>query len=173
MRRQPVIPVVLLAVIAALFVIFTSAELPALVGSHFNFRGEPDDWMTRENYVASMVIFVLVYPGLMMLAFTWLPQRFPSWVNIPQRDFWLAPERREESLQYLAAHGCWFSCLLLLLLIGVHYAIVVSHRTHPPALPLPLFLSILGSFGVALAVWTVKLVRRFQKPAANLSNVSE
>lgn len=165
MRRQPIIPVALLAVIAALFVIFTSAELPALVGSHFNFKGEADDWMTRGNYVALMVVFVLVYPALMTLAFTWFPAKFPRLINIPQRDYWLAPERRDESLGFLAFHGCWFSCMLLLLLIGVHYAIVVSHRTQPPTLPLPLFFSMLGGFGVALIVWTVKLVRRFPKTA--------
>ncbi|MBM4263573.1 MAG: DUF1648 domain-containing protein [Deltaproteobacteria bacterium] len=164
MRQQPTILVVVLAVLAALFVIFTSAQLPAVVASHFNFSGNPDAWMKRENYVAFMVIFILVYPALMTLAFIWLPRKFPALVNIPRRDYWLAPERREESLKYLANHGCWFSCLLLLTLAGVHYALVVGHRTQPPALPLPLFFAVLGCLGVGVIVWTIKLLRRFPKP---------
>lgn len=163
MRQQPIVLVAFLAVLAALFVIFTSAELPALVGSHFNFRGDPDGWMARESYVVLMVVFVLAYPALMTLAFSWLPQKFPSWVNIPQRDYWLAPERRADSLKFLATHGCWFSCILLLTLAGVHYAVVVGHRTQPPELPLPLFFTVLGGFAIGLIVWTIKLVRRFPK----------
>lgn len=167
MHQPPIIFVAIIAVIAALFVIFTAVELPSQVASHFNFRGNPDDWMARENYVALMVVFVLAYPALMTLAFTWLPRKFPSLVNIPRRDYWLAPERRDESLKFLASHGCWFSCMLLLTIAGVHYAIVVGHRTQPPELPLPLFFSVLGCLGAGLIVWTLKLVRRFPKPAAS------
>lgn len=168
MRQEPILWVVMLAIMAALFVIVTSAQLPSVVGAHFNFRGDSDGWLARENYLALMVIFVLAYPALMTLAFTWLPRKYPSLVNIPHRDYWLAPERRDDSLKYLATQGCWFSCLLLLTVAGVHYVIVVGHWTQPPTLPLRLFFSLLGGFGVALIIWTIKFLRRFAKPAASV-----
>ena len=164
MRQRPVILLVALAVVAALFVIFTARELPPEVGSHFAGGGEPDDWMPRESYVTLMVLFILVYPAFMLLAFNWLPRRWTHLVNIPHRDYWLAPERKEESLKFLASHGWWFCCLLIPTVAGVHYAIVVGHRSQPPELSLPLFLTVLGCFGAGLTVWGIKLFQRFHKP---------
>ena len=168
MNQRPLILVVALAVLAALFVILTSQELPAEVGSHFAASGDPDDWMTRENYVAFMVTFILVYPALMLLAFNWLPRRWPYLVNIPHCDYWLAPERKEESLKFLSTHGYWFSCLLIPTIAGVHYAIVIGHRSQPPELPLPIFFTVLGCFGAGLIVWGIKLFQRFHKPDPQL-----
>jgi hypothetical protein len=33
-------------------------------------------------------------------------------VNLPNRDFWLAPTQREASLAFLAAHGAALGCLM-------------------------------------------------------------
>jgi len=161
-RERALIAVVLVAIGAALFVIFTSGELPDAVAAHFNLAGEPDRWTSHQSYVALFVGFLFVYPALMVLAFTWLPKHWPHLVNIPNRDYWFEPERREASLEYLAHHGCWFSIILLVLIAAIHYTILVAHQTQPVTLPMPLFSTVLGCFVLAVTIWTVQLFQHFR-----------
>ena len=155
---------VLVAIVAALFVIFTSGELPDQVAAHFNLAGEPDRWTSHQSYVALFVGFLLVYPALMVLAFSWLPKKWPHLINIPNRNYWFEAERRERTLGYLAERGCWFSILLLVLIAALHYTIVLAHRSRPAALPLPLFFAVLGCFVAGVIIWTAQLFRRFRRP---------
>ncbi len=164
MRPRPFILFVLLALIGTIFVLLTIEQLPERVVSHFGSDADPDGWMTRGSYLGFMMSFLLVYPVLIAFLIGFLPRVKPEWVNLPNRDYWLAPERREESLKFLSAQGYWFGCLLLLLVVGVHCAILAANRSHPPELPLSIFVPVLAGFLVGFSVWLVVLFRRFRKP---------
>jgi Protein of unknown function (DUF1648) len=153
-----------LALMGTLFVLFTIGELPERVASHFGSDDDPDGWMTRNGYLFFILSFVLVYPVLIGFLIGFLPRVRPEWVNFPNRDYWLAPERRDDSLEFLSAHGYWFSCLLLVLVVGIHWAVLVANGSDPPTLPIRIFAPLLTGFIVGFIVWLIVIFRRFRKP---------
>lgn len=163
--RNPatVLALMYLALVVALMT--TAGELPARVASHFDFSGQADGWMRRPAYLLVTIGFGIVFPlmlPVLLSALRWIPT---SAVNLPNRDYWLAPERAGETLAYLVRHALWLSCWQVGLVIALHLLTVDANRQEPPRLAgsiwilLPLFLG-----GVAIWAWT--LVRHFTREPA-------
>ena len=152
-----------LTVFAVVFVIYTTGYLPDTVATHFDGMNRANGWMSRQGYLLFTLGFVIGIPALIGFSVGALPRRFPQWTNVPNRDYWFAPERREESLRYLNAHGKRLGCLIVMMMLGIHYTILVANHTRPPTLPLSTFTSILIGFSLALVWWIVRLYRRFPK----------
>ena len=94
-----------------------------------------------------------------------MTRRFPRLVNLPHRDYWLAPERREAALAALAGFGWVFACLVTLFVAGMHWAILDAHASVPPRLAEPYVHLLLGASFVALVAWIIALYLRFRGPA--------
>ena len=164
MRPRSLLVLGVLALTGALFVLLTIGEFPERVASHFGPDDDPDSWMMRNSYLLFILSFLLVYPALIGFLIGFLPRVKPEWVNFPNRDYWLAPERRKESLEFLSAHGYWFGCLLLVLVAGIHWVLLVANRSEPPALPLEIFVPLVAGFVAGFVIWLVVIFRRFRKP---------
>lgn len=148
----------------AAFVLATTSGLPDPVGTHFGPRGGADGWMTRDGYRLYMLAFVLLFVPFIVAMVGILPRVFPRAVNLPHRDYWLAPERREATFAFLAGHACGFGVLTLALLAGVHWLLLDANRASPPQLATAPFVALLATFFVLLAVWMTALFRRFRRP---------
>lgn len=84
-------------------------ELPPQMASHFNVRGNPDGFMPRESFFTflallggGVTVLLLLVPALLRI----MPV---GCINLPHRDYWLAPERRVESLGYIAIWFGWIA----------------------------------------------------------------
>jgi uncharacterized membrane protein len=154
-----------LIVFTCVFIVYTSQILPDRVATHFSAGYEADGWMTRAGYVSFMLAFTVGMAGLLVFTTGVLPGKFPHWTNVPNRDYWLAPARRAESLGYLAAHGKRLAYLVVMMMLGMHYTVLIANQTQPPRLPGSVFTSILISFALALLWWIVRLYRRFPRPS--------
>ncbi len=152
-----------LTVFAAAFIIYTTQFLPDPVATHFGAESRANGWMGRSNYLLFMLSFTVGLSAFVSFCVGTLPRKFPDWTNVPNRDYWLAAARREESLRYLSVHGKRLGCLIVMMMLGMHYTILVANHTRPPTLPLPIFSSILIGFSLALILWVVRLYRRFPK----------
>ena len=97
-----------------------------------------------------------------MIAF--LPRVRPEAINIPHREYWLAPARRQQTIDALSASGAWFGALLTLFIAGVHYVVMEANRVTPPELPRGMFFALLTTFVVVLAFWIVSFYLRFRNP---------
>lgn len=85
--------------------VWSGSQLPERVATHFNGSGEPNGWMSRSAHQEFMLIFGLAFPMVIVLlcyASRFLPRGL---VNIPHREYWLAPERRAETSNYLLGHS--------------------------------------------------------------------
>jgi hypothetical protein len=156
----------LLAAGAAAFVWSTLGHLPERVATHFGASNLPNGWMTRDFYLGFMLVFMVALPLAVTALIGVIPRVAPGSTNLPNRDYWLAPERRADSLLYLRSHGGWLGCILVGLGAGIHGVLLVANRSQPPLLPLPLFLVLMGGFLLAIALWVVALYRRFPRPDA-------
>lgn len=164
MRRSLFAVFLAALVVAAAFIAATSSALPARVASHFARGGEANGWMPRESYVAFILSFALGVPLLVATLVAWLPRAFPGAVNLPNRAYWLAPERREQTLASLAAFAWSFGAALALLLAGVHWTVVAANARTPPRLEDAAVGALLAAFAITLAVWLLAWYLRFRRP---------
>ncbi|HEX9454851.1 MAG TPA: DUF1648 domain-containing protein [Candidatus Binatia bacterium] len=163
-RENPagaLVSLICLTVFAVVFVIYTTRYLPDTVATHFGAGNQANGWMSREGYLFFILSFMIGISMLVSFVVGSLPRKFPQWTNVPNRDYWLSTERREESLRYLNAHGKRLGCLIVMMMLGMHYTILIANHLRPPALPLSTFTAILLGFSVALIWWIVRLYRRF------------
>jgi len=124
-------------VFSVTFVIYTSYFLPSKVATHFNVSNEPDGWMTRNAYLLMILILLITIPIIISVGISVLSQKFPHLLNVPNGDYWLAPPRLNESLDFLAAHGHRLGRLIIVLTTGLHYVVLVAHRAEPiPVVPI-------------------------------------
>lgn len=147
----------------AAFVWWTSRALPETVASHFAQSGAADGFSARADYVATMMVMVVLVPLLPAL----LPGsllRGGAGLNIPNRGYWLAPERRDATLSFVRVHGLWLAGALALFLGYVHWLTVLANAQKPPALSSGGFYAGLGLFLGMTAVWVWVLFARFRAP---------
>jgi serine/threonine-protein kinase len=157
------VSIVCLVSFAIAFVIYTGLYLPETVATHFGVDNQPNGGMTRSGYLIFMVSFMVGVPTIVSLAVGTLPRQFPDWTNVPNRAYWLAPERRADSLRFLSAHGKRLGSLVLMLMLGMHYTVLIANHRNPPMLPVATFSSVILGFALALVWWIVRLYRRFGK----------
>jgi len=152
-----------LALLCAAQIAYYAPKLPDQVASHFRFDGTPDGYSSR------MAFFVLyaVLMGFLLLCFlggAWLLRRIPpSLINLPKKDYWLAPERRQETFAYLDR---WLIILggatVLFMLVLFQYIIMANLRGEGARMEHDLWVPLIAYLGFT-AVMTVHLFLRFVK----------
>ena len=153
----------LIAVLAAVFVWLTSRGLPSVVASHFDAAGVANGFMTRNFYAWFMLAFVVGLPLLLSLLPNLVFRSEKIRINLPNREYWLAPERRRETHDFLCRHNSRFGVLLTLFLCYVHWLVLRANAVAPPRLPSMPFIIGLALFGVLSVVWVAALLVRFRK----------
>jgi hypothetical protein len=113
-----------------------------------------------------MLFFGAALPVFILGLFAFVRRAHGWGLNIPHRDYWLATERREQTLAFVQRQGYWLAGLLIVFLAAVHYSIVAANTHAPVALPMGQFGGIVGGFLLAIAAWSVVVLGRFfRRPA--------
>jgi uncharacterized membrane protein len=132
---------------------------PSVVASHFDAAGRPNAWSSRDAFFGLQVAVTLGVAAL----FIGIPRLVRSTparlINLPNKSFWLAPERREETMDRLASFFDAFASATVLLLLAVFE--LASRASRGGNLSSSYFLPVLASYLVFSAVWTVALIRAF------------
>ena len=157
----------LFGIVAGGFLAFvggTTGALPDPVASHFNATGQADGWMGRTGYVLFMSAMGVGLP-VFIVGLMYLIPFFPTWmVNLPHKNYWLSPEQRPGTVEYLVAHSFWLACLMIYLMAGAHYLTILANRSVPVQLPGTAFAVLMAGFLAGMAVWVIALLRRFRRP---------
>lgn len=165
MRKFPVVLLAMLLSGAAALILFLTQQLPEPVAVHFDASGHPNGFTTREGCRDFMLLSTLGAPLLISIATALVPRLLPaSMINIPHREYWLAPERARESLAFLSEQGVWFGCILVLFLADVDLMLVKANDVSPPAFPSSAFIATLLLFFCAVALWAMRMFKRFRRP---------
>lgn len=137
--------------------------LPEQVAIHFNIAGEPDGWAskwTNALFFCGMFLFLnLVYGGLPSLL-----KKIPiGLINIPNRDYWFAPARKESSLKTVGAFLSELAIFTNIFIAGIQLILFYSNRTGKPAPSVALF-TLVGAMLLFVILWVIHLVRAFKLP---------
>lgn len=151
----------LVLVVAAGFIWFTSGDLPPVVASHFASGGAANGFMGRGTYTAFMVAVVVAVPALIGFSGQLIRLLPLQWINLPNKQYWLAPQRRAATVDSLSSLTVPFALALVVFLSFVHWLVVQANAVHPARLPEGSLFVGLAVFGVAAVLWVVVLFRRF------------
>jgi len=152
----------LLVVAAALHMLYYYPLLPERVASHFDGSGRPNGWSGKAAFFAiyaGAVLLMVVIQTATRLSST----RWPiSLINLPNKDYWLSPERRAESVAVLMKYmtGFW-SATLLFLMTTMHLAIRVNLGWSKGLGDW--FFVLLGGYILFTIARTISLIRRFSR----------
>ena len=142
-------------------IVFYYPNLPEIVASHFNGLGEPDGFMSKQNFLIFEGVILLI----IIFEFTLLPfiiKKMPnSLINLPNKDYWLASERREATFSIFGNYFEWFSIALLSLFIAVNHLVFQANLTKQNLSRTTMWL-VLGAFLAFTIVWLIKFIRRFR-----------
>jgi uncharacterized membrane protein len=163
--KKPTIPLIAWITVCLLSIaqaMYYYPQLPARVASHFGMDGRPDAWSSREDFL----IFYCVMVGIVIVVFTVLPYLAAiipmSWVNLPNKEYWFAPEREEDTRRFLRYYPMWFGSATMLLVIDLMRQAFLVNIGTAKSLGHPTFsLALYIGFSV---IWVIGLVIRFLKP---------
>jgi uncharacterized membrane protein len=153
-----------LLLFAILFVTGTASELPPMVASHFDAGGQPNAFMTRGSYIRFVLCLCVGLPVLIVAILTVVYSRARE-LKLPNREYWMAPQRIDRTRSFLVAHAVWFGSLLVVLSCCIHWLELGANRQQPPHLPNQLFAACMIAFLIAMAAWIAALMFAFRRPA--------
>jgi len=164
LRFTPKIAFVLASVVLIGHVVFHYADLPQTLAVHFDARGRPNGFASREAFLL-MNIGIAAFFALMFWGVGFVQRLSPRFVNLPHKDYWLSPARREASMAFITNWARWLFALAMALNVLVMGSVLHANLKTPVEIgPWPHYLA--GAFLVVLAGMTLWLLRRFPRPPA-------
>ena len=141
--------------------------LPELVPSHFNAAGQPDAWTAKTTFLLTNLIFVIGMAAL-FTGVTSLVKKLPNaWINMPNKGYWLAPERRDATMDALQRQMEWLGAATLALLVGITQLTIEAAMT-AQSLNNRAFWILSGGYFLIVTFWLVRFglwaYRRSPKP---------
>ena len=140
--------------------------LPERVAIHFGLGGLPDSWAPNLNSTLLMLgvhalVFVSLYFSPKLLAT--IPSR---WISLPNRNYWLAPERRSEAVAKFSQLMWQFGTAVFLFMLLAGVLTMRANLSKPVRLEEGVLLIGLAIFLAYTAYWTIALLRAFRIPSS-------
>ncbi len=147
--------IILLVLLAALQSVHYAPLLPDPMPTHFGDAGQPDESTPKTQYllinfaaILGMAILFLVLPRAI--------RKIPNdWINMPRKDYWLAPEKRTETMNALQRQMEWLGAATIALLIGITQLTILAALSSGP-LDSQALLLLFILYGLYAAIWTVR-----------------
>src|SRR5262249_50620915 len=162
--RLPSSIFVTLGLLAAAQYAYYAPQLPEIIGSQFAGSGSPNAWQTKAIFFTTELLIVVLAAVIGFGVPRIIASMPVSLINLPNKNFWLAPEHREETMSYLQMHMAWFACALLGFLLFVMKLVIEANLHQPPRLNSASFIAALLAFLAFTAISTIRLIAHFAKP---------
>lgn len=138
--------------------------LPDRLASHFAASGMPNGWMTKQQ-------FFITYAAVLVPAFLvefWVSRRIANKpdakLRLPNKEYWLASERRAETFAYFDSFFAWYGCALLLVEVFAMGLAMRANFDTPPQLPTGPIVTVIAAFVLFNITAMIAMYRRFSTP---------
>ena len=136
-------------------------HLPETVASHFGAGGSADDWISRQLLVLVQSLTLLVSGIIYVLAGVLHLPAAGRTISLPNRDFWLAPQRKQATEAFIRSQARWFLFYTLLFLLVVFQLLINANLGEHGMLAETQMWAALFIYGVYLVIWLLRFYRRF------------
>jgi uncharacterized membrane protein len=156
-----------IALLGAVQYLYYAPRLPEILGSHFGTSGAVNGWETKTAFFSIDLAIILV-ATVVSFGVPRIIEAMPaSLINLPHKEFWLGPERREASYAYIRWWNAWFGCALLAFLLFVMELAFRANLQTPPQFNTAAFFPALIAFVAFDTVALVRLILHFSKIQGN------
>lgn len=107
-------------------------RLPQRMATHFDVSGKADGYQTRDGFAWTSVLISLALLALFAVLPAILARLPERMINLPNKDYWLVPERRAQILERLTKMGDWLGCATIGLLTGVFELVIRANLAGAP-----------------------------------------
>jgi len=146
-------------------------QLPDVMASHFTGRGLPNNWQPKPAFFLLFAVVTAVCAIPAFLVPRRLPKLPPDKINLPNKSYWLAPSRREDTFRFFRVQMAWWGCGLLALLL---YTMVLAMNANLPGVGYFNWQGMwfaLAAFLLFTVFWLTHFVRHFRNaPHSGLSS---
>ena len=142
---------------------YYAPRIPEVLGSHFARGGFVNGWQTKAAFY-STELAMIVLATIVSFGIPRIIAAMPvSLINLPRKEYWLANERREDTLAYIRVWSAWFGCgLLAFLLFVMELAFRANLRT-PPQFDNAAFVPALLAFVAFDTMLVIRLILHFSR----------
>ena len=159
-------------ILVLLVCIFETVRLwnitPAQMASHFDITGAPNHFTTKAQFFGFEIETMLVVIGMGVGTQIFVLITPVEWINIkmPNREYWLAPEHRDEIIDRMSS---FVAMLFGIVLVGVQagFELAVSANLHQPIhFDAQAMLMVIAGLFVATPLMLVWLTISFRVPSS-------
>lgn len=152
-----------LVALAIVQVIYYYPRMPDIVASHFDGLGAPNDWAGKTGFFGLYLGIVLMLVVVFEYVPRWSESRSKFGMKIPNRDYWLAPERIEQTRGFFRRQMYIMGIAHMLLSIFAIQLAILANLEQEPRLHPSIGWALLLYF-IFLGAWLVHFYLYFRKP---------
>ena len=131
--------------------------------SHFDAAGTPNGWMSKDMF--------FIFYGILFLLMTvfaiGLPrfiERLPSsLINLPNKEYWLSPERRGATMEALRSQLTWFGLSVLAIIVIIMQVAIIANISPDQKFSSGIIFIVFGIFLAGTLIWSINMIRHFAK----------
>jgi uncharacterized membrane protein len=155
-------PTLILLALAAVQIAYYFPRLPATVASHFDASGAPNAFAPKSAFLELYVVVLLVLAAISLVLPRLLLVMPPEYINLPNKGYWLAPQRREATMEFFLDRFTVFGAGTLALIVAFFQMAITANLTQQP-FPSTIAFVALGAYFVFAMVWLGTLLLRFSR----------
>lgn len=151
-----------LMALLAVYVWWTHGQLPNKMAVHFNGAGNPDRWAGKWEMTGVMLIVIGLYSVIFGLSSMFMSKLSPKWWNLPNKDYWFAPERVSETMTSFSKNFLSIGICMVVFMGYVHWDVFQANTVRPGN---QLSMSVWGILGFVALIFTlvIRMALKFRK----------
>jgi uncharacterized membrane protein len=153
---------VALVALAVVQIVYYYPQMPETVASHFDGPGAANDWSSKTGFFGLYALILLMLIGIFVYLPGWSEMRAGFGMRLPRRDYWLAPERIEQTRLFMRRQMMQMGIVHLCLAIYAIQLTILANFEQPPRLH-PSIGWALGLYFVFLAGWLIHYYLHFKR----------
>jgi uncharacterized membrane protein len=154
---------VILVLAAALQIAYFYPLLPDTMASHFDGSGRPNGWASKGAFIALYIGLLAMMAANFLVLPAFLEKLPVSLVNLPNKSYWLAPERREQAWAKVQVYLLAFGNAAVALMFFVFQLAMLANLSESRMLS-PAIWVLLAAFVAFVGGCLFRLFRAFRLP---------
>jgi uncharacterized membrane protein len=143
-------------------VVYYYPALPDVMASHFDAGGSANGWSSRNVFFGIYLAMIALLIVVFILLPNWKLASGRFGLQVPNRDYWLAAERREQTLAFFRRQMAILGIAHLLLAIAATQLALLANLGQQLRLDDRIYW-VLGIYSVFVSAWLIHFLLHFRK----------